>query len=111
MTLELHIQPPGPEAFARMLSSHPYLGLASGEIEVRFLPHFIWVPVERDCWQCGQPTTWIDLDFEAALHPGPCSERAWDEYRWAEMLASWEEHKEHWIRLAGESEDRQEPPG
>ncbi len=109
MTLELHIQAPTESAFAKMLWSHPHLGLEPGEIEVQGLDHFIWVPYERDCWHCGQPTTWIDVDFEAALHPGRCSEAKWDEYRWAEMRASWEAHKDHWIRLAGAREDRQEP--
>lgn len=49
---------------------------------VKGLAGFIWVPYEQPCWHCRQPTTWIDLDFEAALHPGECSETKWDEYTW-----------------------------
>ena len=78
MTLELHIKPTTPSCSTYLMG---------GQEMVRQLGHFLWVPFEAECWKCGKPTTWIDLDFETALHPGPCSEKAWDEYRWAEMMA------------------------
>ncbi len=93
MTLELHIRPTPQSAYASMLD---------GGLEVTELDGFIWVPYESDCWHCGQPTTWIDIDFETALHPGRCSERKWDEYRWAEMHArisspEWMDEVRSWI--------------
>ena len=78
MTLELHVAPTTRE--------HPDY-LMGGQEMVWQLDSFLWVPFEEECWHCGQPTTWVDIDFEARLHPGPCSERKWDEYRWAEMAA------------------------
>jgi hypothetical protein len=108
VTLELHIQPPDHLSYARMLWSHPHLGCEPGQTEAQELDGFLWTPNQADCFQCGKPTCWVDLDFEGPLHPGRCSERAWDLYRWAEMKASWEEHKDEWIAKA-KGEARQEP--
>lgn len=98
MTLELHIKAPTQDAFGHMLWSHPMIpGVGPGELEVTGLNGFIWVPYERDCWHCGEPTTWIDLDFETHLHPGRCSERKWDEYQWAEMNAQIKASMSDWV--------------
>ena len=78
MTLELHLKPTTPDCPTY---------LVGGQQMVWQLDHFMWVPYAQDCWHCGQPTTWIDLDFQTALHPGPCSASKWDEYAWAEMFA------------------------
>lgn len=64
-------------------TSAGYNGLASSGSPVAELPGFIWVPYELECWHCGEPCTWIDVDFETALHPGRCSQAKWDEYAWA----------------------------
>lgn len=65
-----------------------YKGLASQAAPVARLADFIWTPYERPCWHCEEPTTWVDVGFEAPLHPGPCSEAKWGEYAWAEALAN-----------------------
>ena len=69
----------------RPVEESAYAEMLRGGLMVMELNDFIWVPYERSCWQCSEPCTWVDLSFEAPLHPGPCSERAWDEYRWAEL--------------------------
>ncbi len=35
------------------------------------------------CWRCGQPTAWIDFDFEVRLCPSACSEAAWLDFEYA----------------------------
>lgn len=69
-----------------------YGALAAPCSPVMRLDSFIWVPWTAPCWHCGQPTTWVDIDFETALHPGACSEAKWDEYRWDEAFAILREH-------------------
>lgn len=32
------------------------------------------------CWHCELPTRFVDLAFEARLHPGLCTDVKWDEY-------------------------------
>lgn len=36
--------------------------------------------VALPCWHCGVPTPWVELNFESALHPGPCTLAKWAEY-------------------------------
>lgn len=31
---------------------------------------FIWFPLARPCWQCGELCSWMELNFETWLHPG-----------------------------------------
>jgi hypothetical protein len=87
VSLDLRIQEPGESAYAKMLWSHPMITGEAGELEVAALNDFLWVPYWRPCMECGEPTTWIDLSFEAPLHPGRCSEKAWDSYQWANAMA------------------------
>jgi hypothetical protein len=63
-----------------------YAGMLRGGLMVAELDGFIWVPYSRPCWHCQESTTWVDLAFETPLHPGPCSQAKWDEWRWAEVL-------------------------
>ncbi|GJF04992.1 hypothetical protein [Pseudonocardia sp. D17] len=35
---------------------------------------------ERPCWHCGQPTRYVEINFEAPLHPGPCADQKEIEY-------------------------------
>lgn len=75
MTLELRIQQPTASAFSKMLWSHPHLGCNPGETEAQGLPDHIWVPRWSDCIVCRQPTTWTEINFEAAMCPGVCTEQ------------------------------------
>lgn len=34
----------------------------------------------RECLACGRPTRFVELNFQAPLHP-QCGERAWNDYR------------------------------
>jgi len=34
----------------------------------------------RPCWHCGQPTRFVEVAFEAPLHPGACEEAKDREY-------------------------------
>lgn len=40
----------------------------------------IWVAHHQTCVICNQNTTWVELNFEAPLCPGACTEAMWDEY-------------------------------
>lgn len=89
MTLELHIQEVAQSAYQGMLWSHPMItNDPNQQLEVMGLPDAIWVPYWRPCFVCGEDTTWIDLSFEAPVHPGRCSERGWDDYAWANMWST-----------------------
>jgi len=57
------------------------------DVCVQGLWYFLWTPQWQPCMRCGEPTTWLDLDFEGPLHPGRCSEAMWDSYAWADSLA------------------------
>lgn len=46
------------------------------------LNDFIWSVQSSPCWHCGLPCNWIDIDFEAYLHPGECERAKWEQYRW-----------------------------
>lgn len=35
---------------------------------------------EQPCWHCGEPTKWLELSFEVALHPGPCTNAKWRQF-------------------------------
>lgn len=39
------------------------------------------------CWDCGEPTCFIEINFEAALHPGACEARKDAEF-WAAQQAA-----------------------
>lgn len=41
----------------------------------------LWFPYYGDCWMCGKPTTWWELNFECALCPGVCTDESWEFYR------------------------------
>lgn len=32
------------------------------------------------CWQCGEATTWVEVNFEAHLCSEECLDKAWAEY-------------------------------
>ena len=34
----------------------------------------------QPCWHCGKRTFWLELSFEAPLHPGACSNAKWQEF-------------------------------
>ena len=43
--------------------------------------HFLGEWSRREpCWHCGKLTSWIEVSFQAHLHPGACTEAKWDEY-------------------------------
>lgn len=52
---------------------------------------------ELPCWHCEQPTRWLELAFEAPLHPGECTEAKYAELAEADRAAdeavdrAWEE--------------------
>jgi hypothetical protein len=74
-------------AVAPTTREHPHY-LRGGLEMVAPLPDFLWMPFEQPCWHCGEPTTWIDIGFETALHPGECSETKWGEFWWQSRI-SW----------------------
>lgn len=41
---------------------------------------YIWVPRSEPCIICRRVTTWRELNFEAPLCPGECTEALWDEF-------------------------------
>lgn len=45
--------------------------------------HAMAASPEEPCIQCGQPTAWIDFDFQARLCPGACTEAMWLDYEFA----------------------------
>lgn len=105
--LELHIRPTPQSAYQGMLWSHPQItGDRDQQLEVMGLNDFIWVPYDQPCFVCGQPTTWIDLAFEGPVHPGRCSERAWDDYAWANMLSTLR-HGPWWRGMVDRLKDEQ----
>lgn len=64
---------------------------------VRGLDGFLWAPYEQPCAKCGDPTTWVVIDFECRLHPGTCSEEMWDDYAWADALGRiWDQDWPAW---------------
>lgn len=75
MTLELLIAPPDPEGGA-VVGTHVAHGLDG----------FVWTTAGHACSQCGEYTSWIDLVFESPLCPGACSQKAQDDYQWAELM-------------------------
>lgn len=75
--IELHVQPSSSSNFANLLFACALVGIDSPVAEWE---NFLWVPHPRECWHCGEPCQWIDLDFEAALHPGVCERAKWAEY-------------------------------
>jgi hypothetical protein len=40
----------------------------------------IVIPEIRACWHCGAETRFVQVDFEAALHPGACTSAKWAEF-------------------------------
>lgn len=51
------------------------------------LPNYLWVPYERPCMYCDEPTTWVEINFEGPLHPGHCNGAMWQVYIQAERVA------------------------
>lgn len=41
------------------------------------LKNHIWMPEPDCCIECGQPTHYAELSFEAPLCPGACTEKWW----------------------------------
>ena len=35
----------------------------------------------RPCWNCGEPTSWIDIIFEAPLCSEECERQKWAEFK------------------------------
>lgn len=57
--------------------------------EVERTGRFILIPTgeePRPCWHCGRPSRWLELNFEAPLHPGACSD-AKDVEWWTALAA------------------------
>lgn len=48
----------------------------------------IWTDDEQKCWDCGYPTRWVELAFEAPLHPGECTDRKYRELKDADRQAA-----------------------
>lgn len=44
------------------------------------LEHHITSEHEKPCWRCGNPTRFIDIDFQAHLCPGACTEAKTEEF-------------------------------
>lgn len=87
--IELHVEETKQSAFGGMLWSHPMItNDPNQQLEVAGLNDFIWTPYYLPCFVCGEDTTWVDLSFEGPIHPGRCSERAWDDYAWAIMWSN-----------------------
>lgn len=72
--LELLITPADPEG-----------GVVVGTHVVHGLDGFVWTTAGRACSLCGEYTSWIDLNFETPLCPGPCSEKMADDYAWSQL--------------------------
>lgn len=47
--------------------------------------------VASACWVCGRPTLWVELNFEAYLCPGKCTDLKWEEYAVINLLTCIEE--------------------
>lgn len=43
--------------------------------------HSIANKVPGKCWHCGKPTVWIEINFEAPLCLGACTDAKWKEYQ------------------------------
>ena len=79
-----------------IILAEPVVDTAAMRTMVRtHLGEFIWFPFARPCWQCGEPCSWMEVNFETWLHPGRltetvpgcydtviegCEKAAWDEY-------------------------------
>lgn len=72
--LELLITPSDPEG-----------GVVVGTLVAHSLDGFVWTTAGSRCRGCGEYTSWIDLAFEAPLCPGACSQKAQDDYQWAQL--------------------------
>jgi hypothetical protein len=70
-----------------MIELRPAVRAGQSHLMVAGLNDFIWVPYAEPCTECGEPTCWLDLGFECRLCPGRCSERAWDQFWWADAMA------------------------
>lgn len=57
--------------------------------------NFIRGTEAQPCWHCRQPTTWIEVNFEAHMHPGECETWAWAEFDAASYDAR---HRPVWER-------------
>lgn len=71
----------------------------------------VWTDDEQRCWHCDQPTRWLELAFEAPLHPGECTRAKYRELAEADQAAD-EQIRAEWEK-AGEPRpgDRKEENG
>jgi hypothetical protein len=58
----------------------------------------IWMDHEEKCWHCEEPTRWVELAFETALHPGPCTDAKYRELADADAEAE-RQVAESWAQL------------
>lgn len=49
-------------------------------MEIWDFSNYILMFTPDACVICGEPTCWIELSFEAPLHPGPCDVAMWEGY-------------------------------
>lgn len=47
----------------------------------------MWIPTPAPCCICGEPTCWLELNFEAFVCAGVCQELAWQRYWEANRVA------------------------
>ena len=43
--------------------------------------HSVAAQAPENCWHCGKPTVWVEINFEAHLCLGACTDAKWREYR------------------------------
>lgn len=53
----------------------------------------LWTDEERPCWHCELPTKWLELAFEAPLHPGECTQAKYAELAEADRQAAEEQER------------------
>ncbi len=56
-------------------------------IEPWDVTNFILIFTPAKCVICGKLTNWVELSFEAPLHPGPCDVLMWSAYHEANRKA------------------------
>lgn len=50
--------------------------LASLIMRVTYAEDHVWAWRPGPCWQCGRPTHWVEVHFEAPTHRGRCTRDA-----------------------------------
>lgn len=69
MALELHVKAP----------DHVGMNMCV-EVEHPDHPDSMWFMTEKKCWICDEPTTWVELNFQAWVCLGACTDEAWRRY-------------------------------